>query len=204
MQTFTSTKNEKPIIKIKLKRRKALNLLIFSAILLLIYIIFSNKAIKLYEKYFVNDHQEVLVYIENIDQYDSESTEVIDNIRLNLYRTSQGEYSNEVKRAENDLQQLIKQTADLKAPKEFNQHKNSFIALLHQRRVVLSMYKQTKKSYVFQRLNTAIRELNQKLKLENISLLKAFKKAGIDYKLLGDGSTRYWYKSHSAKSIHHI
>jgi hypothetical protein len=200
MPTSFSFKTEQ--IALKKQRLKILFLLIsFMICVLLFFSTLSGNAIKLYEKYFVNDHHEVLSYIEKIDRYNRDSTEIVDRIRLELYRTNQGEYSNDVRKAKEELQQVVNQAVTLSPPRSFVQHKNLLIAVLHQQIIVLTTYNNTKKTYVFDKLKTSVGDLNQKQDLERKALLKALNKEGINYKQLGDGSIRYWYKSHSAKSL---
>jgi hypothetical protein len=201
--SFKTDKLNNQQIEPKKRQMKKIQLILLSISLgiLLIFFIFSDNAIKLYENYFVNDHHEVVTYIEKIDRYNSESTEIVESIGLKLYKTDLREYGSDVKKAKVDLQQLIDQTVALTPPQGFNQHKGLFIAVLNQRMVVLSTYNNTRKTYVFQDLNTAISELNQKQNIERKTLLKAFKNAGIKYKQIGADSIRYWFKSHSAKSF---
>ncbi|WML46059.1 hypothetical protein [Neobacillus sp. PS3-40] len=182
----------------KKQRLKAVFLLIA---LLCLILIFSGNAFKLFEKYFVNDHREVLTYIKKTERYNTDSIEIVDSIRLNLYRTYQGEYSNEVKMAREDLQQVINHTVALTPPHSFEHHKNLLITVLQQRMLILTTYNQTKKTYVFDKLKMSVNELSQMQDKERKELLKALKKEGIHYKQLGDGSIRYWYKSHSAKTV---
>jgi hypothetical protein len=95
--------------------------------------------------------------------------------------------------AQDDLQKLIDQTVVQTPPQEFSLHKEAFLLVLKQRMNVLTFFNKTKKTYEFQVLNNSVRELNQCKEKERGELLKAFKNRGIKYKLLGDGSIRYWF-----------
>jgi hypothetical protein len=196
---------QNPLGQMLLKQKKPKKGPIKAVLLLLgiflIFVTFSKDAIILYEKYFINDHHEVLTYLEKIDQYNNESAEIVDSTRLNLYRKDLGEYQTDIKNAKEDLHQIQSKTAALKATKDFSQHKNAFMDVLNQRMIVLSTYEYTKKTYTFQRIKTTVNELNQKKGIEKGALLQAFKKEGIHYRQLGDGSIRYWFKNHSAKSL---
>jgi Tfp pilus assembly major pilin PilA len=184
----------------ELKKRA---IMIFLSLLFLIVVLylFSDIAMKLYEKYFVNDHREVVTYLEILDLYNNDSTQIVESSQLKFYSLSEDEYDKKVKMAQDDLQKLIDQTVVLTPPQGFSQHKDAFLVVLNQRMKVLSFFNNTKKSYEFQELNNSVRKLNQCQEKERRELLKAFKNREIKYKLLGDGSIRYWFKGQSPKSL---
>jgi hypothetical protein len=119
-QTGKMTKQQHPVKQTEPKKRKLKILLSILLGILLMLSIFLGNATKLYEKYFVNGHQEVVTYLEKIDRYKNASTENLESIRLKLYRTDLGEYSSDVKMARADLQQVIDQTVALTPPKGYS------------------------------------------------------------------------------------
>jgi hypothetical protein len=176
-------------------------LMVWLAFCGVILYLFSNMVIKFYEKYIINDHQEVEIYLEKLDLYNHDSTQIVESIHRKFYSLNEDEYNIQVKTAQDDLKKIIDQTYTLTAPQGFNHHKDVFLAVITQRMNVISAYNKTRKTYIFLELNKSIEELNQRQHREKSELLKTFKKDGIKYRILGDGSIRYWYKSNSAKFI---
>jgi hypothetical protein len=183
------------------KQKVLLILFLFFLSIIVFFSFFSDNALKLYEKYFVNNHQEVVTYLQKVSMYNKVSTEILDSIRVKFNTLSEDEYDREVKTAQADLQKIISQVAALKPPEDFKQHKETFIEVLHYQLHVLSVYNKTRKSYVFNELENSMSELNQKQDTERKALLNAFKAEGIEYKQVGNGSIRFWYKGHSAMSL---
>ncbi|AGK55793.1 hypothetical protein [Bacillus sp. 1NLA3E] len=183
-----------------LTRKRLFRFIGLLGLLLLLYI-FSDKIINLYNRYFVNEDKLLVTYLDKTDLYNDDSDAIVKNVKLKLFRLSAEEYSVEIKNTQDQLQELTKTTKNLKTPKGFSNHKKSFMAVMKERMLVLSYLDKARKDNSFDELNAHFDELAHKQELERSSLKKAFDDAGIEYKELGDGSFRYWYKSHSAKPI---
>jgi hypothetical protein len=198
---FSST-TKKPNLELRPRRKIILGLLISLGIMFTLYV-FSDNAVKLYEKYFVNNDKQVIAYLDTINQYKSESSTILENIQLKFYRNYLNieDYNNEVKSAQEDLQQMIQQTIALNTPKKFSEHKASFLKVLNQEKLVLSLYQETKETNGSENLNKSLSELTHKQEMEKNALVKSFKNAGVKYKQLGNGTILYWYKTHSGKSL---
>jgi hypothetical protein len=184
------------------KKRK-ISFILFSIFLVisLIFYFFSENAIKFYNKNFVNNHQEIVIYLDKIDLYNDYCNNIVDNICSKLSRTPPDQYSIEIEDAKNDIRKLIEQTNTLTPPQGFKKHKALFKEVLTRQIIVLSNYKKISKVYPFSDQSSGMSEVTQMRDLERKELLKDLKKAGIPYKELRSGSIRYWYKSHFSKII---
>jgi hypothetical protein len=188
-------------IKVKIRKKKAIWLLVVFASLLASYYFFSDNAINLYQKYFVNDHKEIVSYLDTLDFYNNDGNEIINNARLKLYRMNPDEYSNHIQKSRENLQQLLDNIAELKTPKGFSQYKQANLAITNQRLLVLTRYDETRKTNHYEALNKSVSELNRKQKEASTLLMKSLEKSSIKYYQVGDGSFRYFYKNHSAKPL---
>jgi hypothetical protein len=199
---FSST-TKKPNLELRPRRKIILGLLISLGILFFTLYIFADNAVNLYEKYFVNNDKQVIIYLDTVNQNKIESSAILENIQLKFYRNylNKEDYNNEIKSAHDDLQQMIHQTIELNPPKKFSQHKASFLKVLNQEKLVLTLYQETKETNGSENLNKSLSDLTYKQEMEKIALLKSFKNAGVKYKQLGNGTILYWYKTHSGKSL---
>ena len=171
--------------------------LILLAIIVLPYM-YSDHVRYLYQKHLVNDHQELVSYLDKINLTLNSSEEVTKNVRLKLYRFNAEEYNKLVNKGKNDLQNQMEELNTLTPPNQFNEHKQSVIAILDQHTLVLTNYQEAKRTNLYDDLNKSTNELNRMQEGERKTLFTAFKNAGIEYSQLEDGSFRFWYKSHSA------
>lgn len=199
MEASNENKNE---VKKKFGKRLSiiLRMLVFLGVVALIYVN-SERLISLYNHYFVNDHEELVTYLDQVDRYNDDSDSIVKNVKLKLFRLSSEEYSSEIQKTKDQLQQLIDEGMKLKAPNGFENHKKSVLALLDQRMVVLVELDEARKVNLFDKLNASLNDLTQKQEFERASLEQAFKDSGIEYKELGDGSFRFWYKENSGKEF---
>jgi hypothetical protein len=188
-------------IKVIIHKKRAIWLFLVFASLLASYYFFSDNAINLYQKYFVNDHKEIVSYLDTLDYYNKDGNEIINNARLKLYRMTPNEYSNYIQKSRESLQQLLDNSTALKAPKGFSQYKQANLAITNQRLLVLTKYDETRKTNLYEELNISISDLNHKQKEASNLLMKSLDKASIKYYQIGDGSFRYFYKNHSAKPL---
>ena len=173
-------------------------LLVFLFVAVLTPYLFMDDAKYLYQKYLVNDHKELVIYLDNINHINNSGEEITRNVRLKLYRLTAQEYDTLVSKGQRDLQRLIEDVNLLSPPNEFNEHKNTVIDVLNQHILVLANYQEAKKTNLYENLNISINELNNKNELERKTLFNSFKKAKIEYKQLEDGTFRFWYKQNSA------
>jgi hypothetical protein len=162
---------------------------------------YSNDVKYLYQKYLVNDHQELVNYLDKINLTLNSGEEITRNVRYKLYRLTAEEYDNLVQKGKDNLQKLIEEVNRLTPPSEFNPHKESVIAVLNQHILVLNNYQEAKRTNLYEDLNKSIEDLNSVKELERQTLFTSFKNAGIEYTQLEDGSFRFWYKNHSAKPL---
>lgn len=199
MEASNENKNE---VKKKFGKRLSiiLRMLVFLGVVALIYVN-SERLISLYNHYFVNDHEELVTYLDQVERYNDDSDSIVKNVKLKLFRLSSEEYSSEIQKTKDQLQQLIDEGMKLKAPNGFENHKKSVLALLDQRMVVLVELDEARKVNLFDKLNASLNDLTQKQEFERASLEQAFKDSGIEYKELGDGSFRFWYKENSGKEF---
>ncbi|MGJ7921880.1 hypothetical protein [Neobacillus sp. LXY-4] len=199
METSSESKNE---VEKKFGKRLSLiiRVLVFLGAVALIYVN-SERLISLYNHYFVNDHEELVTYLDQVERYNDDSDSIVKNVKLKLFRLSSEEYSSEIQKTKDQLQQLIDEAMKLKAPNGFENHKKSVLALLDQRMVVLVELDEARKVNLFDKLNASLNDLKQKQEFERASLEQAFMDSGIEYKELGDGSFRFWYKEHSGKEF---
>jgi hypothetical protein len=205
-QPHTDNKQNKPIQleeqnALTINKRKRFVWWLFTLGMLVLSYILLDIGINLFQNYFVDNHKELTTYLEKIDLYNNDSDMMIDNIRLKLYRMDEEEYLAMIQEAKGELQQMVNQTVSLQPPLGFSQYKQSFLAVMNQRIVILSNYEETKRTYTYDVLNTSIGELDRKQGLERKELMNAFKKTGIKYRQLGDGSIRFWYKNHIGKQL---
>ncbi len=198
---FNRPNTSTPRLKVNIRRKKLIWLLFVLASLFTFYCLFSDSVLQLYQKYFVNNHKEILAYLDKIDLYNNNGDEIVSDARMKLYRLTTDEYKQHIQNSRTNLQQLIDETSKLKPPKRFRKHKESMLMVMNQRLVVLNNYEETRKTTKYEKLNNSIEELNNLQKSERGLLMEALDHSGVKYKQLGDGSIRYFYKPHSAKSL---
>lgn len=199
-EKYVSSLAENPIKSKSSKKNRLIGIVVLIGLVLAVSFSYK-KMISLYNHYFVNNHQEVNAYLEKVQLFNDSSDMIVNNIRLKLYNTDENEYIRLIQDGEDAIRDELQEMNAVKPPGVFSAHRNAFLAVLNQKITILENYKNTKKNYQFEELNKSIDVLGQRQDLERKALIHSFKKEGIEYKQLGDGSIRYWYKNHSAQSI---
>jgi uncharacterized protein YccT (UPF0319 family) len=94
---------------------------------------------------------------------------------------------------------VYNQSIELEAPKAFQHHKDTFISLMNQKRLIFRLLEVSSETNTYNQnsFTALIKELNTLASSERISLIDAFKAADIEYQLLSDGSIKYWYKTNN-------
>jgi hypothetical protein len=153
---------------------------IYLIILLLLTIICSVYYIKSNKQH----HEKMMIdYIVKVQKYNAKSTDLLKELERGF------DTARDLNEAVKEQNQLLQNTINLTPPDPFHEHHRYFIEVMRQRKITLSSFTPDSK--------TLFPEWDETQLLAKDSFLIALKKEKVKYRILEDGTIRFWIQSKS-------